>query len=133
MWMAADARSVLSLGVFSSGDGSLGGDRWREFLLLTPIFVFSSWKVGAACEDLTGIIVGEGSEMLPVGAVKEKSPDGKWKPSRKLNGGLGDPGVRFTVLLGALWVLNLVSLLPLQVGKSECVLIESRLLVDEDD
>jgi hypothetical protein len=77
---AADGRAVLSIGLFSTGDGSLKSDRWREAVLIVPILLWTAWQVSRATRKLTTWFV-EGP-----GVQK-----------------------RFLVLLVALWVLNLVS------------------------
>lgn len=112
MWLAADAKGVLSLGIFR-GNGTLSQDRWRDFLLLTPVFLVAAWCVSQACEEVTWLVVGDGTlENLPVAVVKEKEAvaDGRWRPRSGCWGGwLRLSGVRFALVLGGLWVLNLVS------------------------
>jgi hypothetical protein len=109
MWLAADAKGVLSLGIFR-GNGTLTQDRWRDFLLLTSVFLVAAWCVSQACEEVTGLLMSdERLEKLPVAVVKEKETvaDGRWRPRSKSY--LRFSGVRFTLVLGGLWVLNLVS------------------------
>lgn len=110
IWAAADTKGLLSLGVFS-GDGTLRHDRWREFILLTPILLWTSWQVSTATSAITKWFADqEATDRLPVGVAKKKE-------TYLRQGGIGgrivgDVGLRFGVLLGALWILNLVSRYP---------------------
>lgn len=108
--MASDTKGVLSLGIFN-GDGSLRHDRWREFILITPIFLWTSWQVSSATAVVTNWVVAESSSegLLPNGLGKRKefrpAPSLRY-PSKLAESSLG---MRFGLLLGALWLLNLVS------------------------
>jgi len=111
--MAADTKGVLSIGIFK-GNGSLRGDRWREFILLTPVFLWTSWQVSCATKEITKWFTEDKLEdELPVGISKRKeSPaiyDVKYIP--KISRGLiaGDVGMRFALLLLGLWILNLAT------------------------
>jgi len=113
IWMAADTKGVLSIGIFK-GNGSLRGDRWREFILLTPVFLWTSWQVSCATKEITKWFTEDKLEdELPVGISKRKeSPaiyDVKYIP--KISRGLiaGDVGMRFALLLLGLWILNLAT------------------------
>ncbi|KAF2430937.1 Cas1p-domain-containing protein [Tothia fuscella] len=106
---AADGRGVLSLGNWSGGDGTVVGDRWRDLIVLVPLFVGGSWFVSEATRRITGWFVEErDGERLPVKWSKRKTG---WERagdyiSVKV---AGDVGVRFGVLMGVLWVLNLAT------------------------
>lgn len=77
---AADGKGVLSIGLFSTGDGSLKKDRWREAVLLIPILLWAAWQVSCATKKITKwFIEGHGLEK------------------------------KFCILLVALWILNIVS------------------------
>jgi hypothetical protein len=78
---AADGKGVLSLGIFTGGDGSLRRDRWRDAVLLVPILLWTGWQVSSATRKITAWFVEDQS-------VEKKC----------------------SILLVALWVLNLVSL-----------------------
>ena len=84
---AADGRGVLSTGLFSTGNGSLQSDRWREAVLIIPILLWTAWQVSCATRQITAWFV-EGNGMKK----------------------------RFVALLGALWLLNLVSVSLVDVG-----------------
>ena len=77
---AADGRGILSTGLFSMGNGSLKSDRWREAILIIPILLWTAWQVSCATKSITA--------WFTEGVGFEK---------------------RFVALLGALWLLNLVS------------------------
>jgi hypothetical protein len=104
---AADTKGLLALGVFS-GDGTLRHDRWREFILLAPIFLWTSWQVSTATALITTWFVNDETDgRLPVGVAKRK--EGHFAPKNVRGKIVGDVGLRFGLLLGALWILNLVS------------------------
>ena len=65
LWLAGDQESVLRTGFFRAGDGTLRNDRWRDLVVLTPVYLVACWVVG----DATGVIAnwfleeeGEGGE-----------------------------------------------------------------------
>jgi hypothetical protein len=111
IWMAADAKGILSLGIFD-GDGSLRRDRWRELVLIGPLFFWVSWQVSSATASVVKCFLEyTPSDNLPVAVGKRK--DSRMVSTRK--GLTKEVGTRFGLLLGALWLLNLVSdTLPLQ-------------------
>jgi hypothetical protein len=80
VFRAADGRGVLSIGLFSKGDGSLKSGRWRDAVLIVPILLWAGWQVSCATRQITAWFV-EGDCL----------------------------NKRFITLLGALWLLNLVS------------------------
>jgi hypothetical protein len=51
IWLAGDQESVLGTGFFT-GDGTLRNDRWRDLVVLTPVYLVACWVVG----DATGVI-----------------------------------------------------------------------------
>jgi hypothetical protein len=51
IWLAGDQESVLRTGFFR-GDGTLRNDRWRDLVVLTPVYLVACWIVG----DATGVI-----------------------------------------------------------------------------
>ncbi|OCK84262.1 Cas1p-domain-containing protein [Lepidopterella palustris CBS 459.81] len=66
IWLAGDGGGLLSTGLFQ-GDGTIKHDRWRDFALITPIFIWMSWRVAGATTTITNwIIKGEDTcEKLP--------------------------------------------------------------------
>jgi len=103
--MAADTKGVLSLGIFD-GDGSLRHDRWREFVLIIPLFFWVSWQVSSATTAISKWFIEDTpSDHLPLGLGKRKES----RLSYAQKGVAKDVGVRFGLLLGALWLLNLAT------------------------
>lgn len=125
IWLAGDTKGLLSTGLFR-GDGTFFGDRWRDSLLLTPIFLFVSWKVSNATMVITNLIVKDAEANASQGGFKSdtlKLPEHNSKCSHttpsnsggylySIFGRLGRilwPGnlrVRILILLGVMWVCN---------------------------
>lgn len=103
--VAADRKGILSLGVFE-GDGSLRRDRWRELLLITPLFLWASWQVSSATATITKWFVeNTPTDHLPVGVARRRE-----SPLILAHKGIGsDIRIRVVILMVALWLLNLVS------------------------
>ena len=137
IWLAADTKGLLALGVFERITGERGGRR-VDMAILSIIFLWVCWQVAAATQTLTNWIVdpSEGKQEIEledgVLNVKEGFPimgekkamrgiftmyeaaDGvgagatplahemKWH----IAGGLK---VRIAIILGFLWLLNMVS------------------------
>jgi hypothetical protein len=51
VWLAGDQESVLRTGFFY-GDGTLRNDRWRDLVIITPLYLIACWVIG----DATGVI-----------------------------------------------------------------------------
>lgn len=51
IWLAGDQESVLRTGFFY-GDGTLLNDRWRDLVIITPLYLIACWIIG----DATGVI-----------------------------------------------------------------------------
>lgn len=130
IWLAADTKGLLALGVFGRHASHIDG-RWPDFAVLTVVFLWVCWHVAAATGTVTAWIIdpstgraeGEINEAngaaleLPRakssfhrnGHVKEAAPV-LARPARAVGRLMkGDLRFRLTVLLGALWVLNMVS------------------------
>ena len=137
IWLAADTKGLLALGVFERITGERGGRR-VDMAILSIVFLWVCWQVAAATQTLTNWIVdpSEGKRKIEledgVTNVKEGFPimgekkamrgifkryeaaDGvgagatplahemKWH----IAGGLK---VRIAIILGFLWLLNMVS------------------------
>ena len=56
IWLAADTKGILSLGVFPEK----GVGRWIEFTIMTAVFLWGSWCVAAATTVLTEWIITAG-------------------------------------------------------------------------
>ncbi|MCJ1469028.1 hypothetical protein MMC07_007660 [Pseudocyphellaria aurata] len=148
IWLAADTRGLLALGIFGRNRTFIAG-RWPDFALLTVIFFWVSWHVAAATGTITAWIIDpsagrlEGEEMNESRGAKLELPrtrskehlNGGYNHSRKaenndddnddggsiivflsgrstgLVGRLFREDLRFRlgVILGVMWVLNMVS------------------------
>jgi N-acetylneuraminate 9-O-acetyltransferase len=122
IFLAADTKGTLSLGVFS-GNGTLRHDRWRDLAFLLPVFLWLSWQVMLATRSLATSITqnGIGTEpaILPSNhgglnwsstrkaAVEEKSPSQVDRLQGKLP--VGDLRMRVAITFGVLWCLNRLS------------------------
>lgn len=51
IWLAGDQEAVLRTGFFS-GDGTLRNDRWRDLVIITPLYLIACCVIG----DATGVI-----------------------------------------------------------------------------
>lgn len=133
LWLAGDQEAVLRTGLFH-GNETVPGDRWRDLLLLTPFYLIACSIVGDSTATITEWFVREtkGSKTVshgPVGpdsdvqmslladtesvesAIEEKSM-GKAAPRwRRPSIFLWPQRVsgRFLLLLGLMWLLNVVS------------------------
>lgn len=148
IWLAADTKGLLALGIFGRNPTYIAG-RWPDFALLTVIFFWVSWHVAAATGTITAWIVDPSSGHLEAEEMNELR-DGKLelprtKSKEHLNGGYDlnrkaqnneddddrgakrvfllsrltghvgrifreDLRIRLAVILGVMWVLNMVSL-----------------------
>jgi N-acetylneuraminate 9-O-acetyltransferase len=136
IWLGADTKGLLSLGLFS-GNGDRKG-QWIEFIIITAIFLWTSWWVGNATNTLTNWIVDPRKKpsgvQSPSGHLRTKSEITQVLPSpNKSEAGvqaLGDsPGsekkcrwvgalkagqcderleVRLVFMLVGMWALNWV-------------------------
>ena len=57
IWLAADTKGVLSLGIFEHVAGDADGGRKIDFAVLTIVFLWVCWHVAAATQTLTNWIV----------------------------------------------------------------------------
>ena len=138
IWLAADTKGLLALGVFEGIAGGDGGAR-VDLAVLTIIFLWVCWHVAAATQALTSWIidpsdgrrdvegvddgvVGE-EEGLPRMKCKEDVRDvfnigrvaagfgaeAMRSASRMKRLAAGDLRVRIGIILGVMWLLNMVS------------------------
>ena len=133
IWMAADTKGLLSLGIFGRTTTHIDG-RWQDFVLLTVIFLWVSWHVAAATITITSWIVDPSEGRMEIESSElEGSPpvalELPWtKRNHKANGYLRerracmgrstsrvielvkkDLRVRLMAILCVLWLLNQVS------------------------
>jgi hypothetical protein len=66
IWLAGDGRGLLRIG-FRDGDGGLFSDRWRDFVVLTPILFWFAWEVHGATRILVNWILQIQQPAPPVG------------------------------------------------------------------
>ena len=53
IWLAADTKGLLSMGTVELGRGRPDVARWTEFVILTGIFLWTSWHVSCATNTVT--------------------------------------------------------------------------------
>ncbi|PSN74573.1 Cas1p-domain-containing protein [Corynespora cassiicola Philippines] len=56
IWLAGDGRGLLKIGL--RGDGTFVNDRWRDLIILTPIFIWMAWIASNATKAITAWMVG---------------------------------------------------------------------------
>ena len=110
IWLAADTKGVLSLGL----------GRWWDFLLLTAIFLWVSWHVGNATNVITGWIVipSDGRQHVDLGASRldvdlpsHKNPTAQpltWRYWLKRTVLRENLSFRLAVIVLFMWILNLL-------------------------
>ena len=136
VWLAADTKGLLALGVFERMSGGTDNGRKVDFLVLTVIFLWISWHVAAATQILTTWVVdpADGSsestirdiELLQLprhrsddnmrdeqsqgGNVTNRASAGAMQSASRMNKLVaGDLRVRIALLLVAMWLLNIIS------------------------
>jgi N-acetylneuraminate 9-O-acetyltransferase len=108
IWLAADTKGLLRLGLCS--DESLGGPcgrwcRWFEFWIITVFFLWTSWEVSRATNVLTGWIVGPARPEPVLGEVAEKNEGRAASIFTKANNKLGLK-FRLATILAVLFIGN---------------------------
>jgi N-acetylneuraminate 9-O-acetyltransferase len=129
IWLAADTKGLLALGVFGRTWTAIDG-RWAEFVLVTIVFFWMSWRVATATAVITSWIVGPRTNPddrevgigieLPlrpgrISFIEDRTAQGgkarflahMWQRlCRLLSNSLA---ARLLLILGTMWVLNWVS------------------------
>ena len=125
IFLAADTKGVLLLDAFRGGDGSLLGDRWRDLLVIVPIFLWVSSLVSDATGEIVKVMVTKPKEQA-YDAIDSEDRQMGFIDNPKLLEGYKIPGLtKFislsktvgkdlrlqcaAILLG-MWLLNIVSL-----------------------
>ena len=136
VWLAADTKGLLSLGVFERMSGGADNGRKADFLVLTIIFLWISWHVAAATQTLTTWVVDpkDGSsestnrdikffqlprnrsndnmrdEQSHGGNVTNRASAGAMRSASRMKKLVaGNLRVRIALLLVAMWLLNIIS------------------------
>lgn len=138
IWLAADTKGLLALGVFEGSVGGGKGERRIDLAVLTIIFLWVCWHVAAATQTLTNWIVDprEGMQNVElddgVTGVEERLPRMNSKENERgfcntgrVAGGFGAGAIRSVgrmkrhvtkslririgIILGVMWLLNMVS------------------------
>ena len=141
IWLAADTKGLLALGVFEGVVGGGKSGRRVDLVVLTIIFLWVCWHVAAATQTLTSWIIdpSEGMQNVEledgVTGVHEGLPRMKSKEdvrgvfnigrvadgvgagamrsaSRMKRHVAGSLRVRIAIILGVMWMLNMVSTKP---------------------
>lgn len=136
IWLAADTKGLLALGMFEPFVGAKRG-RQADFVVLTAIFLWVCWHVAAATQTLTSWIIDpreRGDEALadPVNGAENELPRTKSNKDMKHEHSLGqftdgvgarfirsasrlktlvagDLRIRLAIIMGVLCLLNVVS------------------------
>ena len=61
IWLAADTKGLLALGVVEGASGDAMSGRYLDLVVLTIVFLWVSWHVAAATQILTGSLVDSGN------------------------------------------------------------------------
>ena len=137
IWLAADTKGLLALGIFEGVVGEASG-RKVDFAILTIIFLWVCWHVAAATQTLTSWIVDPGEEkktlksghgvtdvvegysmmknkedvrgILNIYRVVDGVGAGTTKSVSQMRWDIvGGLEVRIGIILGIMWLLNMVS------------------------
>lgn len=138
IWLAADTKGLLALGILERAAGGAIDERKVDMPILTIIFLWVSWHVGAAIQTLTSWLVDprEGKEENEVdeetGGEREKLPRSRSTENTKSNSSIGrvadrlgagvsrsvgsvttlvagDLRTRLAIIFGTMWLLNITS------------------------
>ncbi|KAK7423861.1 hypothetical protein QQZ08_008905 [Neonectria magnoliae] len=118
IYLAADTKGVILIDMFRGGDGSLLNDRWRDLVVVVPVFIWLSHCVAEA----SGVIVKMMTDKPRESPYDEDDEEIKIvEPSYSLLQGYklsgvtrffksagSDLRIQVAIMLGAMWVLNWV-------------------------
>jgi hypothetical protein len=71
IWLAGDQESVLRTGFFY-GDGTLRNDRWRDLVVITPLYLIACWIIGDATGAIANWFLQEDGDANKVAASKQR-------------------------------------------------------------
>lgn len=136
IWLAADTKGLLSLGVFGRTRTDIDG-RWADLVLLTVVFFWMSWRAATATAVITSWIVGprtvdDGREPPSSGVGLSLRPGRDMfvedRPRPRVGGKIGILTrvwqwlcnrlkylltARLMLIIGTMWILNWVSWLEI--------------------
>lgn len=61
LWLAGDQEAILRTGFFRRGNDTMLGDRWKDLLIITPLYLIACSIVGDATIVIAGWFVKDGS------------------------------------------------------------------------
>lgn len=123
IYLAADTKGVLLFDFFK-GDNSLFGDRWRDLVIIVPIFIWTSHLVAEASGSIVKLVTAKPVEssydvedelkiMEPTSGsytLLDGHKLGRMRQmGRRVRSSLSDLRVRVAAMLGFMWLLNWVS------------------------
>lgn len=73
IWLAGDQESVLRTGFFY-GDGTLRNDRWRDLVIITPLYLIACWVIGDATGVIANWFLKEDGQAKGRAAPKQRHP-----------------------------------------------------------
>ena len=75
VWLAADTKGLLALGIFERMTGGADNGRKADFVVLTIVFLWMCWHVAAATQTLTTWIVDPGNRRESSGGNESANGD----------------------------------------------------------
>lgn len=112
IFLAADTKGLLLTGLFG-GNGSLFHDRWRDLLMVAPMFLWLSWRVAEATNAMVQLLITVNAPSKPAlaGEMDIESKGDAEKPDQlrwwqRLH--CADLRLRVGGMLVAMWLMNLV-------------------------
>lgn len=123
IYLAGDTKGVLLFGFFK-GDGSLLSDRWRDLVIIVPIFLWMSNLVADASGTIVKLVMHKPEEAVHDEEDGLKIIEPTWGNYTLLDGHrlsrlnqvlgtaikvAGDPRLRVASIFALMWLLNWVS------------------------
>lgn len=119
VYLAADTRGLLLLDVFRGGDGTLGNDRWKDLVVIVPIFLWISHCVAESSGLIVKMLTAKPKETAydaedeelkieePSYGIMQNERVARVSRAALLLG--SDLRVKCGLMLVGMWLLNLVS------------------------
>ncbi|KAJ4328869.1 hypothetical protein N0V84_000657 [Fusarium piperis] len=120
IYLAGDTKGILLFGFFK-GDGSLLSDRWRDLVIIVPIFLWMSNLVAEASEVIVKLVKNKSEEAAYGEEDELKIIEPTWGDYTLLDGHRldrinqalratvkisGDPRLRMGSIFALMWLLN---------------------------